>query len=72
MSAKFILPKDAIKTLRKHGLAGEVESGRHFKIRFVNANGSRCILVMSRTPSCKFAIKRNRAVLRRLMRRPAR
>jgi hypothetical protein len=66
------LLEDAITMLRQHGLTPEIENGSHFKIRFTNVLGSRCCLVVSRTPSNRFAIKRNRAVLRRLMRRPAR
>jgi len=72
MSAKFLL-EDAINTLRQHGLTGEIEHGPHFKVRFSNALGSRCCLIISRSPSCRSAIKDNRAELRRLMmRRPAR
>ena len=71
MSAKFLL-EDTINTLRQHGLTGEIEHGPHIKIRFVNVFGSRCCLIISRSPSCRSAIKDNRAELRRLMRRPAR
>jgi hypothetical protein len=63
---------DAIDMLRQFGLAPVVEHGPHIKIRFVNALGSRCSLIISRSPSCRSAIKDNRAELRRLMRRPAR
>ena len=71
MSTKFLL-EDAINTLRQHGLTGEIEHGPHFKVRFTNALGSRCCLIISRSPSSQSAIKENRAELRRLMRRPAR
>ena len=71
MSAKALL-EDAIDTLRQHGLTGEIEYGPHFKVRFTNALGSQCCLIVSRSPSNRFAIKRNRAELRRLLRRPAR
>jgi hypothetical protein len=63
---------DAIATLRQHGLAPEVEHGPHLKIKFTNVFGSRCCLIVSRSPSTRSAIKDNRAELRRLMRRPAR
>jgi hypothetical protein len=66
------LLNDAIATLRQHGLAPEVEHGPHLKIKFINALGSQCCLIVSRSPSNRFAIKRNRAELRRLLRRPAR
>jgi hypothetical protein len=71
MSAKALL-EDAIDTLRQHGLTGEIEHGPHFKVRFTNALGSQCCLIVSRSPSNRFAIKRNHAELRRLLRRPAR
>ena len=71
MSAKFLL-EDAINTLRQHGLTSEIEHGPHFKLRFTNALGSRCCLIISHSPSCRSAINDNRAELRRLMRRPAR
>ena len=66
------LLEEAIRTLREHGLTSEIEHGPHFKVRFTNALGSQCCLIVSRSPSNRFAIKRNRAELRRLLRRPAR
>jgi hypothetical protein len=68
------LVEDAIDTLRRHGLTGEIEEAGsgHFKVKFVNGRGSKCLLIVSRTPSSQRAIKRNRAVLRRLMRRSTR
>jgi hypothetical protein len=72
VTAKFILLEDTIEILRQYGLIGRIEYGPHFKVHFTNVHGSHCCLVMSRTPSCQFAIKKNRAELRRLLRRPAR
>jgi hypothetical protein len=69
---RFALLKDALGTLRRHGLDAEVEHGSHFKIRFINTLGSNCLLVVSRTPGNRSAIKASRAELRRLLRRPAR
>ena len=66
------LLKDTVTTLRQHGLAPHIENGLHLKVRFTNALGSQCCLIVSRSPSNRFAIKRNRAELRRLLRRPAR
>jgi hypothetical protein len=66
------LVKDAIETLRQHGLAPEIEQGPHLKIKSTNAIGSQCVLVVSRSPSSRSAIKANRAQLRRLLRRPIR
>jgi hypothetical protein len=64
---KFALLEDALATLDQHGLAAEIEQGVHFKIKFINAFGSQCCLVVSRTPSNRWAIHKNRAVLRRLL-----
>jgi hypothetical protein len=67
--SKFALLEDALETLRQHGVTAEVEQGLHFKVRFINALGSNCCLVVSRTPSDRLAIWKNRSVLRRLLRR---
>jgi hypothetical protein len=66
------LVADAIDMLRRQGLAAAVEQSAHIKIRFKNALGSQCCLIVSRTPSNRTAIQKNRAELRRLLRRPAR
>jgi hypothetical protein len=62
---------DAVETLRQHGLAAEIEPGRgsHTKIRFINANGSKCLLVVPRPSRSWHAIRSYRAELRRLMKR---
>jgi hypothetical protein len=70
--SRFALLDDAIVTLRRHGLAPKIEQGPHIKVRFTNQLGSHCILIVSRSPSSQRAIKKNRAQLHRLMRRPAR
>jgi hypothetical protein len=61
--------RDALDLLAEHGLVGEVENGSHFKIRFVNPHGHRCLLVVARSPGHQHAIKQNRAELRRLLRK---
>jgi hypothetical protein len=68
------LVEDTIDTLRRYGLTGEIEEGGsgHFKVKFVNGQGSKCLLVVSHSPSNRHAIRKNRAELRRLIRRPAR
>ena len=66
-----LLVRDAIGILRQHGLAAEVEQGPHLKVRFTNALGSRCCLIVSRSPSSQRAIANSRAELRRLLRRSA-
>jgi hypothetical protein len=67
--SKFALLEDSLEILREHGLSAEVEQSSHFKIRFINALGSNCCLVVSRTPSDRLAIWKNRSVLRRLLQR---
>jgi hypothetical protein len=63
---------EVFEFMRQHGLVAEVEQSSHLKIRFTNALGSRCCLIVSRSPSSQFAIQQNRAELRRLLRRAAR
>ena len=63
------LLSDAINTLRQRGLAHVIENGGiHYKVRFTNTLGSRCVLVVSGSPSHPSAIRKNRAVLKRLAR----
>lgn len=64
------LLQDALATLREHGLGAEIEQGAHIKIKFTNALGSRCCLVVSRSPSSWSALRKSRAELGRLLRRP--
>jgi hypothetical protein len=74
MSGKSELLSDALTTLRQHGLPAEIEpgNGSHRKIRFINANGSKCLLVVPRASGNWRASEHQRAALRRLLRRPAR
>ena len=66
------LVDEALEILREAGVAAEVQDNtRHIKIRFTNALGYRCLLVVSRSPSHHNAAQRNRATLRRLLRQPA-
>jgi hypothetical protein len=63
---------DTIDELRRRGLDAEIdERSRHFKVRFTNPLGRPCLLILSRSPSGRLAAKKNRAVLRRLLRAPA-
>jgi hypothetical protein len=68
---KFPLLEDTLDILCEHGLVGEVEEGPHFKVRFTNPLGRQCTLIVSRSPSCRLASKKNKALLRRLLRAPA-
>jgi hypothetical protein len=63
------LVRDTLTLLAEHGLTGEVENGTHFKIRFVNQYGHKCLLITARSPSHQRAFKQNRAELRRLLRK---
>jgi hypothetical protein len=67
--SKSDLLEDALETLRQQGVTAEVEQGLHFKVRFINALGSSCCLIVSRTPSDRLSLQNNRSVLRRLLRR---
>jgi hypothetical protein len=61
--------EDTVAILLRHGLDGDIEDrGGHIKVRFINAHGRACQLILSRTPSCRFARTKNRGLLRRLMR----
>jgi hypothetical protein len=61
---------DALALLAERGLAAEVEQGgAHYKLRFDNQNGCRCLLVVSVSPSSRNALKKNRSQLHRLLRR---
>jgi hypothetical protein len=64
------LVRDALTELAEHGLAGEVEQGPHYKVRFRDRHGRKCLLVIARSPSDRRVFKQNRSVLRRLLRRP--
>jgi hypothetical protein len=59
---------DAIEVLREHGLVTEINGGTHFKLKFANAPGWSCRLVVSRSPSHHAAMQKKR-VLRGLLRR---
>jgi hypothetical protein len=63
------LVRDSLTMLAEHGLAGEVEQGPHFKVRFVNVFGRKCLLIVARSPSDWRVFKQNRSELRRLLRR---
>jgi hypothetical protein len=65
--------RDALSTLREHGITPEIQNGGvHVKLRFRNNLGASCMLVISRTPSRRCAIRQSRGQLQRLLRTPAR
>ena len=41
------LVRDSLSLLAAHGLVGEVEQSAHFKVRFRNQFGCRCLLVIA-------------------------
>jgi hypothetical protein len=62
------LLRETLATLRAAGLEPWVEQSRHIKVRFIDAHGRAQLIVISRSPGSQFAVKRHRAVVRRLMR----
>jgi hypothetical protein len=64
------LVEDSLALLAEAGIAGEVEQGRHFKVRFENQLGRKCMLSVSLSPGSRRARKQNLSQLRRLMRCP--
>jgi hypothetical protein len=66
------LVAEALDILHEAGLAAEVhDNAPHYKVRFTNAFGRKCTLIISRSPSNRNAVQENRAVLRRLLRASA-
>jgi hypothetical protein len=64
------LLEDAIAMLREYGLAPEIENAsRHTWVTFTNSRGSHCMLEISRTLGSRYAIRKSREQLRRLLRR---
>jgi hypothetical protein len=59
--------KDTLAILAAAGIKPEVQQARHVKIRWQDSAGNRRLLVVSRSPSNRFARLRNRAVLRHLL-----
>jgi hypothetical protein len=70
MSNHNHLVAEALEILRGAGLTDAKVSngGAHYKVKFTNAHGKRCLLVVSRSPSNRNAAQNNRSELRRLMR----
>jgi hypothetical protein len=63
------LVRDAVEMLVARGFAPTVnDSSRHPKISWIDDNGRRCILVISRTPSDHRTRENSLALLRRLLR----
>jgi hypothetical protein len=61
------LLEDTLAILADAGIKPEVQQGRHLKVRWHDAAGKRRLVVISRSPSSRFALLRNRAVLRRVL-----
>ena len=59
---------ETLAAVRAAGFEPRVERNRHLKISFIDAQQRRRVIVVSNSPSCPFAIKRNRALLRRILR----
>jgi hypothetical protein len=61
------LLKDTLAILAAAGVEPEVRQSKHVKIRWQDSAGNRRLLVISRSPSTRFALYRNRRILRRLL-----
>jgi hypothetical protein len=61
------LLRETLQTIRSAGFNPHVEQNRHFKISFINAQGRKCVVILSCTPGSRFALRRNRSLLRRLL-----
>jgi hypothetical protein len=62
------LLRDTVECLKAAGLTPHVEHSRHIKVRFIDAQAREHCIVIARSPSCRFARKKNRALLRRMLR----
>lgn len=70
MSSLSPFLRETLATLRAAGFKPQVEQSRHIKMRFIDARGCKRLIVLSRTPGTPFALQKNRALVRRLLRRP--
>jgi hypothetical protein len=59
--------RETLDTLSAAGIEPEVRQSKHIKVSWCDPAGNRRLLVVSRSPSSRFALARNRAVLRRLL-----
>jgi hypothetical protein len=62
------LLRDTVEYLKAAGLTPHVEHSRHIKVRFIDAQAHARCIVIARSPSSRFARKKNRALLRRMLR----
>jgi hypothetical protein len=60
--------RETLRALRDAGLKPRVEQGRHIKVRFADQQRHARMIVISRTPGTTFALQKNRALLRRILR----
>jgi hypothetical protein len=60
---------ETLAFLRSRGLEPHVvEHNRHIKVRFTDTQQRKRIVILSCSPSSRFAIKKNRSLLRRILR----
>jgi hypothetical protein len=62
------LLRETLATLRNAGFEPRVERRRHVKVSFVDAQQRKCVVILSCSPSNRHAAKRNRSLLRRILR----
>jgi hypothetical protein len=59
--------RETLTTLKAAGLEPQVVQSRHFKVCWTDPHGRRRHVIVSCSPSSRYALHRARAVLRRLM-----
>lgn len=67
MNGSNQIVRETLATLKAAGFEPHVIKARHIKICWTDPGGRRRLLVVSNSPSCRNAIHRARATLRRLM-----
>ena len=69
MSCKFSLLHETVASVRRAGFEPQIKRGRHFKICWFDDHGHKHTIVVSVSPSDHRAFHKNRALLRRLIRK---
>jgi hypothetical protein len=60
---------ETLHMLRAAGFEPRVDArGRHLKVRFTDQQNRARLIVISRSPGTSFALQRNRALVRRMLR----
>jgi hypothetical protein len=62
------LLRETLRSLRRAGYSPVVTYSRHIKIKFIDRHNCTRLIVVSRSPSSRFARRQNRALVRRILR----